>query len=187
MTSSPRTAACCSLSVLLNICLNVNSLVSKHFRPYILDSTIFAYYLYLCSNICCVPCILLLVDFIVLYLFFWVCVVCYLSTLKELLCSILVFSPDGLFYDAFSVTRLYTVYDRVISVWWWWWWTEKDKHPCLKRDSNPRSQRLSNQAYASDHAATRTGPLYTNEQWTGTNMRRGGTGQRFQLCFRTHY
>jgi hypothetical protein len=41
-------------------------------------------------------------------------------------------------YDAFSVTRLCSVDDRMTSEWWWWWLGE-DKHPCLKRDSNKRS------------------------------------------------
>jgi hypothetical protein len=40
----------------------------------------------------------------------------------------------SLFYDAFSVTRLYSVDDRVTS-------------ECLKRDSNPRSQRPSDQGH----------------------------------------
>jgi hypothetical protein len=44
------------------------------------------------------------------------------------------------FHDAFSWTRLYSVDDRVISE---WWWTDEDKYPCLKRDSNPWSQRPS--------------------------------------------
>jgi hypothetical protein len=45
----------------------------------------------------------------------------------------------SLFYDAFSVTRQYSVYDRVTNE--WLWWIDEDKHPCLKRDWNPRSQR----------------------------------------------
>jgi hypothetical protein len=42
----------------------------------------------------------------------------------------------SLFYDAFSVTNIYSV-DRVTSE---WRWTDEDKHPCPKRNSNPRSQ-----------------------------------------------
>jgi hypothetical protein len=48
----------------------------------------------------------------------------------------------SLFYDAFSVTRLYSVDDRVTSE---WWWVDEDKHPCLMRDSNPQSQHSSYQ------------------------------------------
>jgi hypothetical protein len=48
-----------------------------------------------------------------------------------------------LFYDAFSVTRLYSVYDRITSK--WWLWIDEGKHPCLKRNSNPQSQRPSDQ------------------------------------------
>jgi hypothetical protein len=47
---------------------------------------------------------------------------------------------DSLFYDAFSVTRPYSVDDTVTSE---WWWIDEDKHPCLKQDTNPRSQRSS--------------------------------------------
>jgi hypothetical protein len=39
----------------------------------------------------------------------------------------------SLFYEAFSVTSK------------WWWWVDKDKRPCLKQDSNPWSQRPSDQ------------------------------------------
>jgi hypothetical protein len=49
----------------------------------------------------------------------------------------------SLFCGSFSVTRLYSVDDRVISE--WWWWMVKDKHPCLKRDSKPWSQCPSDQ------------------------------------------
>jgi hypothetical protein len=48
----------------------------------------------------------------------------------------------SLFHDTFSVTRLYSINDRVTSQ---WRWTHKDKHPCLKWDSNPRSQCPSDQ------------------------------------------
>jgi hypothetical protein len=48
----------------------------------------------------------------------------------------------SLFNDAFSVIRLYSVDGRMTSE---WWWIDEDKHPCLKRDTNPRSQRPSNQ------------------------------------------
>jgi hypothetical protein len=44
----------------------------------------------------------------------------------------------SLFYDAFSVTRLQSMDDRVASA---WSWIDEDKHPCLKQDSNPRSRR----------------------------------------------
>jgi hypothetical protein len=49
----------------------------------------------------------------------------------------------SLFCDAFSVTRLYSVHDRMISE--WWCWVDEDNNPCLNRDSNPQSQRPSNQ------------------------------------------
>jgi hypothetical protein len=48
----------------------------------------------------------------------------------------------SLFYDAFSVTRLYSADDRATRE---WWWINEDKHPCLKRDSNLQSQLLSDQ------------------------------------------
>jgi hypothetical protein len=48
----------------------------------------------------------------------------------------------SLLYGVFSVTRLYSIDDRVISE---WWWTDEDKHLYLKRDSNRRSQRSSGQ------------------------------------------
>jgi hypothetical protein len=51
----------------------------------------------------------------------------------------------SLFYYAFSVTRLYSVNDRVTSEWWWWRWIDEDKRPCLKRDSYPWSQCPSDQ------------------------------------------
>jgi hypothetical protein len=47
-----------------------------------------------------------------------------------------------LFYDDFSVTRLYSASDRVTSE---WWWIVEDKHPYVKQESNPLSQRLSDQ------------------------------------------
>jgi hypothetical protein len=64
--------------------------------------------------------------------------VCFLSSFfhcrhVHLFCS--------LFYYTFSVTRLYSVDDRVLSE----WWIDEDKHPCLNRDSNPMSQLLSDQ------------------------------------------
>jgi hypothetical protein len=43
-----------------------------------------------------------------------------------------------LFYDAISVTRLYSVDDRVTGE---WWWIDKGKHPYVKQDSNSRSKR----------------------------------------------
>jgi hypothetical protein len=44
----------------------------------------------------------------------------------------------NLFHNTFSVrTKLYSINDRVTSE---WWWTDKDKHLCLKQDSNPQSQ-----------------------------------------------
>jgi hypothetical protein len=49
----------------------------------------------------------------------------------------------SLFYDAFWVTRLYSVDEGVTSE--WWWSIGDDKHPCFKRDWNPRSQRPSDQ------------------------------------------
>jgi hypothetical protein len=49
----------------------------------------------------------------------------------------------SLFYDAFSVTRLYSVDDRVESE--SWWWIDEVNHPYLKRDSNPWSQRSRDQ------------------------------------------
>jgi hypothetical protein len=45
------------------------------------------------------------------------------------------------FHYAFSVTRLYNVDSSVTSE----WWIHENKHPCLKRDSNPRSQCPSDQ------------------------------------------
>jgi hypothetical protein len=45
---------------------------------------------------------------------------------------------ESLFYDALSVTRPYSVDNMVKSE---WWWIDEEKRPCLKRDSNPRSQR----------------------------------------------
>jgi hypothetical protein len=49
----------------------------------------------------------------------------------------------SLFYNAFSVTRLYSVNDTATSE--WWWWIAEHKHPCLKQDLNPWSQHPSNQ------------------------------------------
>jgi hypothetical protein len=60
----------------------------------------------------------------------------------------------SLFYDAFSVTRLYSVYNRVTSE--WRRWIDENKHQCLTRDSNPRSQRPSNRCLPSDRAAIET-------------------------------
>jgi hypothetical protein len=48
----------------------------------------------------------------------------------------------SLFYNDFSVIRLYDVDDRVTRE---WWWTDENWHPSLKRNSNPRSQRPSDQ------------------------------------------
>jgi hypothetical protein len=49
-----------------------------------------------------------------------------------------------LFNEAFSASRIHIVHDRVTSE-WWWRWIHEDKYPCLKRDSNPRSRRPSDQ------------------------------------------
>jgi hypothetical protein len=65
-----------------------------------------------------------------------------------------VVSFRSLFYDAFSVTRLYGFDDRVTSK---WRWIGEDKHPCL---SGIRTHGISVQAikaYAPDRAATGTG------------------------------
>jgi hypothetical protein len=51
-------------------------------------------------------------------------------------------SFGSLFYNAFSVTRPNSIDDKVTSE---WRWTDKDKHPCIKQDSNPQSQCQSNE------------------------------------------
>jgi hypothetical protein len=50
----------------------------------------------------------------------------------------------SLFYNDFSVTRLYSVDDGVTSE-WWWRRIDDDKHSCLKQDSKPWSQHPSDQ------------------------------------------
>jgi hypothetical protein len=44
----------------------------------------------------------------------------------------------------------------------------KDRHSCLKRDSNPRSHVQATKAYASDRAATRTGIVLSRLLLTNT-------------------
>jgi hypothetical protein len=60
----------------------------------------------------------------------------------SIFCCCVVYFFGSLFYDAFSVSIVYSDDDRVTSE---WWWTDEDKHPYLKRNSNPRSQRPSDQ------------------------------------------
>jgi hypothetical protein len=63
----------------------------------------------------------------------------------------------SLFYDAFSVTRPYSVDGRVTSQ--WWQRIDEDRHPCL---SGIRTHGLSVQAikgHASDRAPTETGSV----------------------------
>jgi hypothetical protein len=59
-------------------------------------------------------------------------------SLSTFLYTFFLLSIFGIFYDAFSVPRLYSVDDTVTAE--WWWWIDEDKQPCLKRDSNPLSQ-----------------------------------------------
>jgi hypothetical protein len=47
---------------------------------------------------------------------------------------------SSLFYDAFSLSGLCSVDNTVTTK---WWWIDEHNLPCLKRVSNPRSQRLS--------------------------------------------
>jgi hypothetical protein len=67
----------------------------------------------------------------------------------------IIFLFDSLFYDAFLISRLYSVDDRVTSG--WWWWIDKENVHVLSRI---RTHGLSIQAiksYASERTATGTG------------------------------
>jgi hypothetical protein len=54
------------------------------------------------------------------------------------------------FYDALSVTRLYSIDDRATSEWWWWWWWRKDSDTHIHALSGNRTHGLSVQAIKAD-------------------------------------